>query len=143
MNTQAMSAEARNTNWLIEDFVDRIEGVVDAVVVSSDGLLMSMSEGIGRAGGDQLAAVASGLTSLTQGAARCFGGGNVEQVIVELAGGYMLFMSVSDGSSLAVLATKDSDVGVVGYEMQMLCVRMGSVLTPALITELQMSLSRV
>jgi uncharacterized protein len=143
VNTSAMSAEARNTNWLIEDFVDRIEGVVDAVVVSSDGLLMSMSDGIGRAGGDQLAAVASGLTSLTQGAARCFGGGNVEQVIVELAGGYMLFMSISDGSSLAVLATKDSDVGVVGYEMQMLCVRMGSVLTPALITELQMSLSRV
>lgn len=143
MNTSAISAEARNTNWLIEDFVDRIEGVVDAVVVSSDGLLMAMSEGIGRAGGDQLAAVASGLTSLTQGAARCFGGGNVEQVIVELAGGYMLFMSVSDGSALAVLATKESDVGVVGYEMQMLCVRMGSVLTPALITELQMSLSRV
>jgi uncharacterized protein len=143
VNTSAISAEARNTNWLIEDFVDRIEGVVDAVVVSSDGLLMSMSDGIGRAGGDQLAAVASGLTSLTQGAARCFGGGNVEQVIVELAGGYMLFMAISDGSSLAVLATKDSDVGVVGYEMQMLCVRMGSVLTPALITELQMSLSRV
>jgi uncharacterized protein len=138
-----MSAEARNTNWLIQDFVDRIEGVVDAVVVSSDGLLMAMSEGIGRAGGDQLAAVASGLTSLTQGAARCFGGGTVEQVIVELAGGYMLFMAVSDGSSLAVLADKESDVGVVGYEMQMLALRMGNVLTPALITELQQSLSRV
>jgi uncharacterized protein len=138
-----MSAEARNTNWLIQDFVDRIEGVVDSVVVSSDGLLMAMSDGIGRAGGDQLAAVASGLTSLTQGAARCFGGGTVEQVIVELAGGYMLFMAVSDGSSLAVLANKDSDVGVVGYEMQMLALRMGNVLTPSLITELQQSLSRV
>ncbi len=138
-----MSAEARNTNWLIQDFVDRIEGVVDSVVVSSDGLLMAMSDGIGRAGGDQLAAVASGLTSLTQGAARCFGGGTVEQVIVELVGGYMLFMAVSDGSSLAVLANKDSDVGVVGYEMQMLALRMGNVLTPSLITELQQSLSRV
>jgi uncharacterized protein len=143
MNTNLMSAEARNTNWLIQDFVDRIEGVVDSVVVSSDGLLMAMSDGIGRAGGDQLAAVASGLTSLTQGAARCFGGGNVEQVIVELAGGYMLFMSIGDGSSLAVLASKESDVGVVGYEMQMLALRMGNVLTPALITELQQNLSRV
>jgi uncharacterized protein len=143
MQTNTMSAEARNTNWLVQDFVDRIEGVVDATVVSSDGLLMAMSDGIGRAGGDQLAAVASGLTSLTQGAARCFGGGNVEQVIVELAGGYMLFMSVSDGSALAVLATKECDVGVVGYEMQMLALRMGSVLTPALITELQQNLSRI
>jgi uncharacterized protein len=67
----------------------------------------------------------------------------VEQVIVELAGGYMLFMSVSDGSALAVLATKECDVGVVGYEMQMLALRMGSVLTPALITELQQNLSRI
>jgi uncharacterized protein len=142
MNTN-MSPEARNTNWLVQDFVDRIEGVVDAVCMSSDGLLMAMSDGIGRAGGDQLAAVASGLTSLTQGAARCFGGGNVEQVIVELAGGYMLFMSISDGSALAVLASKESDVGVVGYEMQMLALRMGTVLTPALITELQQNLSRV
>jgi uncharacterized protein len=143
MQQNTMSAEARNTNWLVQDFVDRIEGVVDATVVSSDGLLMAMSDGIGRAGGDQLAAVASGLTSLTQGAARCFGGGSVEQIIVELAGGYMLFMSVSDGSALAVLATKECDVGVVGYEMQMLALRMGSVLTPALITELQQSLSRI
>jgi uncharacterized protein len=143
MQTNTMSAEARNTNWLVQDFVDRIEGVVDATVVSSDGLLMAMSDGIGRAGGDQLAAVASGLTSLTQGAARCFGGGTVEQIIVELAGGYMLFMSVSDGSALAVLASKECDVGVVGYEMQMLALRMGSVLTPALITELQQNLSRI
>lgn len=137
-----LSSEAANLNWLLDNFVNQVSGVVDAVVVSSDGLLMAMSPGIGRAGGDQLAAVASGLNSLTQGAARCFGGGDVEQIVVELKGGYMLFMSISDGSSLAVLSTKQCDVGMVGYEMSMLVKRMGSVLTPALVTELQSSLSR-
>jgi uncharacterized protein len=139
---RTLSAEATNLNWMVENFVDRVAGVVDAIVVSSDGLLMAMSSGIGRAGGDQLAAVASGLSSLTAGAARCFGGGNVEQVVVELAGGYMLFMSISDGSNLAVLCQKSGDVGLIGYEMSMLVKRVGSMLTPGLIIELQSTLPR-
>ena len=138
-----MSADATNLNWLVDNLCERVPGIVDAVVVSSDGLLMAMTPGVGRAGGDQLAAVASGLTSLTQGAARCFGGGEVDQVIVELRGGFMLFMSISDGSSLAVICSKSCDVGMIGYEMSMLVKRMGKVLTPLLVAELQSSLSRV
>jgi predicted regulator of Ras-like GTPase activity (Roadblock/LC7/MglB family) len=49
-------------------------------------------------------------------------------------------MAVSDGSSLAVLASPDSDIGLVGYEMALLVDRTGDVLTPALRTELQGSL---
>jgi uncharacterized protein len=135
-----LSQEATNLNWLLNSFVERISGVVDAVVVSSDGLLMSMSSSIGRASGDQLAAVTSGLTSLTQGAARCFGGGRINQIVVELEQGFMLFMSIGEGSSLAVLAARSGDIGVIGYEMAMLCKRMGAALTPMLVTELQNSL---
>lgn len=133
----ATNTEATNLNWLLQNFVQKVPGVVDAAVVSSDGLLMAMSPGIGRAGADQLAAVASGLTSMTHGAARCFGGGNVNQIIVELDEGFMLFMSISDGSSFAVLASRQCDTGLVAYEMTMLARRVGAVLTPALIAELQ------
>ena len=138
-----LSDEASNLNWLVETFVQKVRGVVDAVVVSSDGLVIAMSSGLGRAGADQLAAVASGLTSLTEGAARCFGGGELEQIVVELAGGYMFFMTVSDGSALAVLSDKRCEVGLVGYEMTMLVKRVGTVLTPALINEMQLNLARV
>jgi predicted regulator of Ras-like GTPase activity (Roadblock/LC7/MglB family) len=141
--TTTISADAQNLNWLISSFVERVPGVVDAVVVSSDGLLMAMSAGVGRAGGDQLAAVTSGLTSLTRGAARCFGGGDVEQVVVELQEGFMFFMAISGGSSLAVLATRECDVGLVGYEMTMLVKRAGTVLTPAMVSELQSALPAV
>lgn len=134
---QTVSAEAANLNWLLQNFVEKIPGVIDAAVVSSDGLLMAMSPGIGRAGGDQLAAVASGLTSMTQGAARCFGGGSVNQILVELDEGYMIFMSISDGSSFAVLSAKSCDTGLVAYEMTLLARRVGAVITPALIAELQ------
>jgi predicted regulator of Ras-like GTPase activity (Roadblock/LC7/MglB family) len=140
MSSTTTNTEAANLNWLLQNFVTKVPGVVDAAVVSSDGLLMAMSPGIGRAGGDQLAAVASGLTSMTAGAARCFGGGNVNQIVVELDEGYMLFMAISDGSSFAVLSTKQCDTGLVAYEMTMLARRVGTVLTPALINELQQML---
>jgi predicted regulator of Ras-like GTPase activity (Roadblock/LC7/MglB family) len=49
-------------------------------------------------------------------------------------------MSVSDGSSLAVLAHPEADIGLIGYEMALLVDRAGTVLTPDLRAELQGSL---
>lgn len=132
-----MSQAAQNLNWLITNFVDNTPGVSHTVVVSADGLLLAMSEGFPRDRADQLAAVASGLTSLTAGASRIFEGGAVNQTVVEMERGFLFIMSISDGSSLAVLAHPDADIGLVGYEMALLVDRAGSVLTPDLRAELQ------
>jgi predicted regulator of Ras-like GTPase activity (Roadblock/LC7/MglB family) len=119
-----------------------VPGVAHAVVVSADGLLLSASNRLPLDRADQLAAVASGLSSLTQGAARCFGGGAVNQTVVEMEKGFLFVMSVSDGSCLAVLASPSCDIGLVGYEMALLVARTGDVLTPALRAELQAALPR-
>ncbi|MER2092778.1 MAG: roadblock/LC7 domain-containing protein, partial [Saccharopolyspora rectivirgula] len=66
-------------SWLITDFVRRVPGVAHSVVVSADGLLLAGSQGLPRDRAEQLSAVASGLVSLTQGAARCFEAGEVTQ----------------------------------------------------------------
>jgi hypothetical protein len=44
--------------------------------------------------------------------------------------GLLLVMSVSDGSSLAVLAAAECDLGLVAYEMALLAERTGRALTP-------------
>ncbi len=44
--------------------------------------------------------------------------------------GLLLVMAVSDGSSLAVLAAADCDMGLVAYEMALLVERVGRALTP-------------
>jgi uncharacterized protein len=135
-----MSQAAQNLNWLITNFVDNTPGVSHTVVVSADGLLLAMSEGFPRDRADQLAAVASGLTSLTAGASRIFEGGAVNQTVVEMERGFLFIMSISDGSSLAVLAHPDADIGLVGYEMALLVDRAGTVLTPDVRAELQGSI---
>jgi uncharacterized protein len=135
-----LSAEARNLNWLVSNFAKGTPGVAHAIVVSADGLPVAMSERLDRAKADQLAAIASGLASLTQGAARCFEGGQVKQTVVEMDRGFLFVMSISDGSCLAVLAATACDVGVVGYEMATPVTRVGEVLTPSLRAELQATL---
>ena len=115
-------------DWLVNDFAQRIAGVFHALVVSADGLKLAVSARVDEARADQLAAVASGLVSLTQGAARCFQAEPVSQTIVEMRGGYLFVTSVGDGSALAVFAAPECDIGMIGYEMTLLVARAGKLL---------------
>ena len=135
-----LSADARNLNWLVGNFAKVTPGVAHAMVISADGLPVAISERLDRQRADQLAAIGSGLASLTIGASRCFDGGVVKQCVVEMEGGFMFIMSISDGSCLAVLAATNCNVGVVAYEMAVLVARAGDVLTPSLRAELQATL---
>jgi predicted regulator of Ras-like GTPase activity (Roadblock/LC7/MglB family) len=132
-----LSSDARNLNWLVANFAKATPGVAHAMVVSADGLPVAVSERLDRPRADQLAAIASGLASLAQGASRCFDGGPVTQTAVEMDRGFLFVMSISDGSCLAVLAAAACNVAVVAYEMTVLVARVGDVLTPSLRAELQ------
>ena len=135
-----LSQAAKDLNWLINNFVDQVPKVAHTVVLSADGLLLAVSEGFSRDRADQLAAVACGLASLTQGAARIFEGGPVTQTIVEMKRGFLFVMSISDGSVFAVMAAPECDMGLVGYQMTLVVERTGDVLTPSLREELQAAL---
>jgi uncharacterized protein len=125
-----LARSAQDLNWLVTNFVERVPSVAHAIVVSSDGLPMAYSHGFPPDRVDQLAAVTSGLTSLTQGASRMFEGGVVTQTVVDMQRGLLIVMAISDGSSLAVLAASDCDMGLVAYEMALLVERVGGALTP-------------
>ncbi|HUR08252.1 MAG TPA: roadblock/LC7 domain-containing protein [Nonomuraea sp.] len=131
-----LSPAARDMNWLVSGFVEQVPGVAHAVVVSADGLPVAFSRGFPQDRADQLAAIAAGLISLTQGAARVFEGGEVTQTLIEMRRGLLLAMAISDGSCLAVLAAPDCDMGLVAYQMTILVERAGQVLTPAVRAEL-------
>jgi predicted regulator of Ras-like GTPase activity (Roadblock/LC7/MglB family) len=126
----SLTHPAQDLNWLITNFVEQVPDVAHAIVVSSDGLPMAYSQGFPPDRVGQLAAVTSGLTSLTQGGSRVFEGGAVTQTVVDMQRGVLIVMAISDGSSLAVLAPVDCDMGLVAYEMALLVERVGSALTP-------------
>ena len=132
-----LSTEAASFSWLLGNFVKSVPGVQHTLVVSADGLLMAMSEGVDRTQGDQMAAIVSGLSSLTRGAARQLGGGEVRQAIVEMDHMFLFTTSISDGSVLAVVADATCDVGLVGYEMTLLVTRAEATMTPQLVSEMR------
>jgi predicted regulator of Ras-like GTPase activity (Roadblock/LC7/MglB family) len=125
-----LAGPVQDLNWLITNFSERVPSVAHAIVVSSDGLPIAYSKGFPPERAEQLAAVTSGLASLTQGAARLFEGGEVKQTVVDMEEGLLIVMAVSDGSSLAVLVGDDCDMGLVAYEMSLLVVQVGDALTP-------------
>jgi hypothetical protein len=55
----------------------------------------------------------------------------LSQVIVEMADGYLFVSSLSQGSTLTVYAERQSDIGLLGYEMTMLAHRVGHLLSSA------------
>ena len=117
--------DERNLDWVVSKFVDEVPSAAHAILVSADGLLMAASRSIPYERAEQVAAVSSGLASLAVGAARLFDGGAVLQTVVEMQHGYLLLMSVGDGSHLAVLTEDSADIGQVGYEMALLVDRVG------------------
>ena len=129
-----MSAAQGQLDWLVNDFARDTPGVLHALVVSGDGLLLASSTDVNAELGDQLSATTSGLVSLSRAAAQLLSLAPVSQTIIEMTGGYLFATSISQDSTLAVVAQRHCDMGMVGYEMTMLASRVGHALTPALRT---------
>jgi predicted regulator of Ras-like GTPase activity (Roadblock/LC7/MglB family) len=115
---------------LITGFTERVPEVLHALVVSSDGVPMAVSDRIQRDHLEMLSAITSGFISLAGGAGRILDGGAVTQGLVVMERGTLVIMAITDGSSLAVLTTAAADLDLVAYEMTMLLEQAGSIFTP-------------
>src|SRR5256884_1196664 len=140
MPASEVSVEVQNFNWLVARFVQETAGVVAAIAVSSDGLLVAMSAALERANADRLAAIGSAMLSLAHGVSDCYPLGEPDKVVIELSEGYLLVCTISVGALLGVLATKQASLGTVAFEMALFANRASTVLTPRLIEELKFTL---
>ena len=117
--------EPGDLNWLLDNLVTRVVQVRQALVLSSDGLVIGQSKGLARDDAEHLAALASGFQSLARSTGEQFQGGAVRQTIVEMDEAFLFVTSAGQGANLAVLADSQADVGVSAYEMAMLVTRVG------------------
>jgi predicted regulator of Ras-like GTPase activity (Roadblock/LC7/MglB family) len=115
-------------SWLLDNLVTQVEHVQQAVILSSDGLVVAASHGLAREDGEHLSALAAGVQSLARGTGRHFHGGEVRQTIVEMEHAFLFIITAGKGTCLAVLTSADPNVGLIAYEMAMLVRRMGKYL---------------
>ncbi|MFJ6566816.1 roadblock/LC7 domain-containing protein [Streptomyces sp. NPDC091292] len=132
-----MRAAAADFNWLLSRFATETAGVVDAIGVSSDGLLIAVSQLRAQADSERLAAIVSGITSLAMGASGNYGLGGLNKVIIDLEGGHLLVSALGAGAVLGVIASKEAKLGNIAYEMTLFANRAGTALSPQLVLELK------
>jgi predicted regulator of Ras-like GTPase activity (Roadblock/LC7/MglB family) len=115
-----MSDETGEPGWLLESLVMTVPGARSALLLSADGLALA-DYGLGKDAADQMAPLAASLCSLTRQVGRLFGGGDIiRQLAAELSGAIFMVSSAGYGSVIAVLAERETDAGVLGYEMSQL-----------------------
>ncbi|WP_405723301.1 roadblock/LC7 domain-containing protein [Streptomyces sp. NBC_01537] len=132
-----LRAAAADFNWLLNRFASETAGVVDAIAVSSDGLLIAVSRLRDHADSDRLAAIVSGITSLAAGASGNYGLGGLNKVIIDLEGGHVLVSAIGSGAVLGVVTSKEAKLGNIAYEMTLFANRAGAALSPQLVLELK------
>lgn len=131
------SHPAGELDWLLDDLVDRVAHVSQAVLLTQDGLAVGASRELRSEDADHLAALAAGFQSLARGAGHYFGGGQIRQTIIEMDSAFLFVSAAAQGTCLAVLTDANADVGLVAYEMAVLVRRsgehLGTALLPALV----------
>lgn len=137
MEANVTDEQIHQIPWLLTRFVEQIPGLTAVVCFDEDGLLGAMSDGVSRGHAEELVAIASGLSSLAAGAARHLDRGQVKQVGIEMASGYLFVVAVSGGSYLCVVTDDQAELSTVNYEMMVLADRFSSVLSPDVHRELR------
>ena len=126
-----MSISDRSLDQLLDNLLATTPGTRHALVLSSDGLKLCLSSGLTVDQADQLAAICSGIQSLSHGASIEFGDGSggVRQSMTEFHGGILFIVEAGIGSHLAVIAAEDADVGLIGHNMDELVEQIGAFFT--------------
>ncbi|MFF3731652.1 roadblock/LC7 domain-containing protein [Streptomyces sp. NPDC002476] len=114
-------------NWLLEGLLERTPGARHALVLSRDGLKLCRTPELTVDQADQLAAISAGIQSLSQGASVEFGDGTggVRSAMTEFYGGVLFIVEAGAGAHLAVIASDQADVGLVGHNMSELVEQLG------------------
>lgn len=117
MLNNAPAGQPSDLTWLLTSLIERVPHTNSALLLSSDGLKKAF-HGLSADQADHLAAISSGLFSLARSAGSRFGdSGSVRQVVAELDQTLLFVSAAGSGAVLAVLASRDADAGVLGYEM--------------------------
>ncbi|MET7462765.1 roadblock/LC7 domain-containing protein [Nonomuraea sp. NPDC005501] len=126
-----MRSSDQELGWLLENLLERTPQTRYALVLSRDGLRLSHTAALTVDRADQLAAIASGIQSLSYGASIEFGDGTggLRQSMTEFHGGLLFIVEAGEGAHLAVVAGDDADPGVIGHNMNELVEQIGEYLT--------------
>ena len=118
---QASVRPASREERLVEALNDLMASSPDiqaSALVSMDGFIMASALPTGMQE-DRVGAMSAAILGLGERAAAELGRGNLTQVFIEGADGYVMLVAAGDRGVLTVLAPRDAKLGLVLYDMKM------------------------
>lgn len=121
-----------NLSWILDELVSAPEAR-HAVLLSADGLQMAASDGVDRNTADTVAAMASGMQSLSRNGAAFVSSDSTpwQQTMVSFKDGFLFIIAAADGAFLVVSASPDVDIAAFSYQMTKTVERLGPELAVA------------
>lgn len=118
--------------WLLDELVAAPEAR-NAILLSADGLMTASSQNLDRDLADRVAAMASGMQSLSRSGAQFVepGGSPWEQTMALYQHGYLFTIAAAAGSFLIASAGRDVDVAAFSHQMALTVKRLGKELAVA------------
>ena len=112
--------------WMLRQLLDQ-PGVLDALLVSADGLVRAYSPGLDRDDAETLAAAIAGAQAAGRAtAAFCRSGEDAwQQSLVQFGGGFVLTVRAAEGMYLSVATSTEADVEQVAFRMHEVVGRLG------------------
>jgi predicted regulator of Ras-like GTPase activity (Roadblock/LC7/MglB family) len=116
--------------WMLRRVLDQ-PGVLDALLVSADGLLRAHSPGLGRDDAETLAAALAGVQATSRATAPfCRAGEDSwQQSLVQFGEGFVLTARAGEGMFMAVATTGDADIEQITFRMHEVVGQLGRELT--------------
>ena len=115
-------------SWLLDNLVDQVEHVQQALILSRDGLVVAASRGLTREDSEHLSALAAGAAEPGPGTGGTSTPARSGRPSSRWSTPSCSSSRPAQGTCLAVLTSADPNVGLIAYEMAMLVRRMGKYL---------------
>jgi hypothetical protein len=126
-DTTVRASRGRQLASALDDLINDDPSIHAAALVSLDGLTMASALPPGMEP-DRVGAMSAAILGLGERAAAELGRGQLSQVIVEGAGGYVLLLAAGSYAVLTAIADRDAKLGLVLYEMRFTARRVADVL---------------
>lgn len=110
-----MSNKHQRIEKVLSDFVSSTSSIQAAAVMSRDGNLIAskLHEGVDSS---RLCAISASLLSLADRASKDLQQGNLKQVLIDNADGFILMLKVGDNAVLSVVSKQNSRLGMLLHD---------------------------
>lgn len=110
-----MTTKQEKIRQVLGDFVNRASSIQAAAVMSRDGVPIA-SKLEEEVNDERLSAISASLLSLADRAAKDLKQGELEQVLIDSADGFLLMVKVGENAVLAVVSSQKSRLGMLLVE---------------------------